>query len=187
MSVVLPVADGPGTPVDVGVSEFLLLAAILFGWFAIWRLRGKAFRGVPRPLAWAAAALASTALILAFVLPPILTPSGRARPSTTAHLVILSPQPGEVFQAAGRSIAPIPVRLRLTGGRIVPFTSTKLVANEGHIHLFVDDALVSMALALDKEVQVPPGEHTIRAEFVATDHAPFEPRVTATVSFRVVP
>jgi hypothetical protein len=187
MSVILPLADGPGTPVDVGISEFLLLAAILFGWFAIWRLRGKAFRGVPRALAWAAAALASIALILAFVLPPIITPSGRPRPSSSAHLAILSPHSGEVFQAAGRSLATIPVRLRLTGGRIVAFTSTKLVPNEGHVHLFVDGALVSMSLALDKEVLVPLGEHTIRAEFVATDHAPFDPRVTAAVSFRVAP
>jgi hypothetical protein len=181
------VADGPGTPVDVGVSEFLLLAAILFGWFVIWRLRGKAFRGVPRPVAWAAAALASAALVLAFVLPPIISPSGRARPSSTAHLMIVSPRPGAVFQADGRSLASIPVRLRLTGGRIVPFTSTRLVSNEGHIHLFVDGALVSMALTFDKDVQVPPGEHIIRAEFVATDHAPFDPRVIAAVSFRVTP
>jgi hypothetical protein len=30
---------------------------------------------------------------------------------------------------------------------------------------------------------VSPGPHTLQAEFVAADHAPFDPRVTAAVRF----
>jgi hypothetical protein len=30
---------------------------------------------------------------------------------------------------------------------------------------------------------VSPGRHTLQAEFVAADHGPFDPRVTAAVTF----
>ena len=31
---------------------------------------------------------------------------------------------------------------------------------------------------------LPPGSHTLQAEYVAADHAPFDPRVTAAVRLR---
>ena len=34
---------------------------------------------------------------------------------------------------------------------------------------------------------VAPGLHVLRVEFVAQDHAPFDPRVVVTVSFTVKP
>jgi hypothetical protein len=77
------------------------------------------------------------------------------------------------------------VRLQLVGGRIVPFTSARLVSNQGHIHLFVDGALVSMSLALSRTLDVSPGRHVLQAEFVAADHGPFAPRVRTFVAFRV--
>jgi len=79
------------------------------------------------------------------------------------------------------------VRFRLIGGKIVSFTSTRLVPNEGHIHLFLDGALVSMSHSLAKDLQVTPGVHRLQAEFVALDHGPFNPRVQAFVEFQVVP
>lgn len=33
----------------------------------------------------------------------------------------------------------------------------------------------------------PPGAYRLEAEFVAVDHGPFDPPVTASVTFRVVP
>jgi hypothetical protein len=36
-------------------------------------------------------------------------------------------------------------------------------------------------------VSVLPGSHHLQAEFVAVDHGPFDPRVLASVAFRVVP
>ena len=69
----------------------------------------------------------------------------------------------------------------------MPFTSTKLQPNEGHVHLYLDGGLVSMTLSLDRALLVAPGTHRLLAEFVAVDHAPFSPRLEASVSFRVVP
>lgn len=181
MGLIGPLADG-GTP-DQGVSAFLIVAAVLLGWFAVWRLRGRAFLGMPKALAWAAGGLAAASVVLAFVLPPIIRPiPASTRPSTTARLRIEQPTPGEVFLG---NPATVDVRLRLTGGRIVPFTSRTLVPNEGHVHVYVDGALVSMTFALDDVLRVSPGRHRLMAEFVAVDHAPFRPRVESTVSFDV--
>jgi hypothetical protein len=40
---------------------------------------------------------------------------------------------------------------------------------------------------LDARIRASPGQHTHRAEFVAMDHQPFHPRVTAEVTFEVEP
>jgi hypothetical protein len=75
----------------------------------------------------------------------------------------------------------------LRGGSIVDAASTDLRPDTGHVHLTVDGRLVSMTYGLAQVIDVgtlPPGEHDLRAEFVAADHVPFSPRVVATVSFR---
>jgi hypothetical protein len=33
--------------------------------------------------------------------------------------------------------------------------------------------------------QLPPGQHVVQVEFVAADHAPFEPRVLTQAAFQV--
>ena len=177
-------ADGVGSPVDQGVSTFLFIGAVLFGIVAAARLRGRAFTGLPIVVGWGAAAATVACIVLAVVLPPIIRPDIPAkRPSSTATLTILSPRPGEVFHGAKVTV---PVRLRLQGGRIVPFTSTKIVPNEGHIHLFLDGNLVSMTYGLRHSIHdVPPGAYRLTAEFVAVDHVPWNPRVRETVRFRV--
>jgi hypothetical protein len=177
-------ADGLGTP-DAGVSEMLLFATILLGGFAFLRLRERGFRGTPRAAGWAAAGTAVATLALAFVLPPIIRPDrASVRPSTRATIQILSPRPGQVFHG---NPARVTVRVRVTGGKVVRFTSQDLVPNEGHVHLYVDGALVFMAYSLERTVSVLPGSHHLQAEFVAVDHGPFDPRVLASVAFRVVP
>jgi len=123
--------------------------------------------------------------VLAFVLPPIIRPTPAAtRPASTARLRILSPAEDQAFRG---SPARVEVLLALTGARIVTFTSTRLVPDEGHIHLYVDGALVSMTYGLSQTLEIAPGDHRLLAEFVAVDHAPFRPRVTAMVTFRVEP
>jgi hypothetical protein len=178
------VGDGAGT-VDQGVSTFLFIGALLFGWVAVWRLRGKAFRRLPRAAGWGVGALAVACVVLAIVLPPIIRPDAAStRPSTAARVQIISPQPGQVFRG---NPASVPVRLRLTGGRIVQITSTKLNSTDGHIHLLLDGALVAMSYQLSQDLPIAPGDHVITAEFVALDHGPFTPDVRASVSFQVVP
>lgn len=67
-----------------------------------------------------------------------------------------------------------------------PFTSTRLQSDEGHIHLFLDGALVSMSLVLSRSLDVEPGRNVLQAEFAAADHGPFDPRVRTSVAFQVV-
>jgi len=126
--------------------------------------------------------LTAACLVVAMAIPFIVhaTPE-LGRPSTDARLRFLSPRPGELIRG---NPAIVPVTLHLYGGKIVPFSSLHLVPNEGHIHLYLDGSLVTMT-GLDARVTADPGEHSLRAEFVAVDHGPFQPRVLASVTFRV--
>ena len=178
-------ADGPGSAVDQGVATLLFIAAAAFGLVAVLRLRGRAFRRLPVAGAWVSALIAVAAITLAVVLPPVLRPEAvQRRPSTSARIAFERPAPAEVFRGDPASV---PVRVRLTGGRLVSFTSRKLVPNAGHLHLYLDGALVSMTLSAEQLLPVRPGPHILEADFVAVDHAPFVPAVRTTVSFRVVP
>ena len=82
------------------------------------------------------------------------------------------------------------MRLDLTGGTITSVTSTTVTPDTGHIHLSLDGALVSMVGGVLQVVNlrgVPPGTHTLTATFVAADHLPFDPPVTAEVTFERAP
>jgi hypothetical protein len=104
------------------------------------------------------------------------------RPKATARLEIISPRPGSVFRG---DPAVVQVRVRLVGGRIVPFTSLKPVPNVGHVHVYVDGRLASMAGGLTGSIEVIPGTHELEADFVASDHGPFKPPVRRKVTFSV--
>jgi len=177
--------DGAGSPLDQGITSVLSIAALFLGWIAFRRLRGRGYLALPAWLAWGFVALTVACIVLIFVLPPIVTPTPAAvRPRATASIAILSPRPGQVLHGNPARVA---VEFRVTGGRIVPFTSTHLTPNEGHVHLFVDRRLVSMVYGSSvQRIFVEPGLHTLVAEFVAVDHGPFAPPVQASVSFRVV-
>jgi hypothetical protein len=110
------------------------------------------------------------------------TRSNTPRPTSTAKLDIVEP-------AAGASIpgGAVQVRLSLEGARIVPAATKDLKPDEGHIHLSMDDKLQSMTFGLEDQIQAPPGTHLLLAEFVAGDHAPFNPRVLVTRTFVVPP
>jgi hypothetical protein len=104
-----------------------------------------------------------------------------ARPSSTARLKILSPTNGQVIKGST-----VHLRLSLSGARIVSITSTHLKPDEGHVHMYLDNQLISMNYQLDQTIpDVPAGQHVIRVEFVATDHGPFDPRVFTQVVFQV--
>jgi hypothetical protein len=48
--------------------------------------------------------------------------------------------------------------------------------------------LVAMKYRLNERLPTPsPGQHLVQVEFVAADHAPFEPRVLAQAAFQVAP
>jgi hypothetical protein len=78
------------------------------------------------------------------------------------------------------------VVLSLTGATSVQATTTTITPTTGHVHLYVDNQLVSMNYGLEQDIPVTPGSHVLKAEFVAADHAPFNPRVySAQVIFTV--
>lgn len=179
--------------VDETLSVVLLFGALWVGWVGWSRLKGKGF---PRLPAWAgpallavAAALAVTAAVVprAIFAPSPATSTGTSasdqgpRPSSTAALGFTAPTDGQTVSGDE-----VEVVLDLQGGRIVEDTSTDLAPDTGHVHLVLDGELVSMTYGLVQVVDlrsVPPGSHTLQAEYVAADHAPFDPRVTAVVRF----
>jgi hypothetical protein len=109
------------------------------------------------------------------------TPS--ERPSSTAELSIVSPAVGDVVHGST-----VDLRVKLRGAKLVPVTTTDIVPDEGHLHVILDDKLISMTEGLEQSIpDVPPGDHRIMVEFVASDHAPFDPRVVTVVAFEVRP
>jgi hypothetical protein len=95
-----------------------------------------------------------------------------ARPSSPAIVGIEQPTSGATV--VGTSIH---VVLSLTGAKIVSATTTAITPDTGHVHLYVDNVLVSMNYGLEQDIPVHPGTYVLKAEFVAADHAPFNPRV----------
>jgi hypothetical protein len=166
------------------VETLLLLASIAIACAAV-RLRNVRVFGRAGPASWAVGMLPVAALVLAFVVPSMLgIKIASLRPSTNAKITILSPRPHQVLRGDPVTIQ---VRLRVTGARIVTQTSTHLSPDKGHIHLYLDGMLVTMAYATSTTIEASPHIHRLRAEFVAVDHGPFSPPVTASVTFRVIP
>lgn len=108
-----------------------------------------------------------------------LTPAASAtlgpRPSSAATVSIVEPANGATVVGTSAHVV-----LKLDGARIVSQTSTNIRPDEGHVHLYLNGQLVSMNYGLEQEVPVTPGTYVLRAEFVAADHAPFNPRVEST-------
>ena len=105
------------------------------------------------------------------------------RPSSTAKLSIVTPKVGEVVHGSS-----VDLHVKLQGAKLVPATTTNIVPDEGHLHVILDDTLISMTQGLEQTIpNVSPGDHRIMVEFVASDHAPFDPRVVSVVAFEVNP
>jgi hypothetical protein len=105
------------------------------------------------------------------------------RPSSTAKLAIVLPKVGEVVHGSN-----VDLRVKLQDAKLVPATTTHIAPDKGHLHVILDDTLISMTQGLEQTIpDVAPGEHRIMVEFVASDHAPFDPRVVSVVAFEVKP
>jgi hypothetical protein len=168
---------------DEGLSTALFLGAGLLAWIGAARLRGTGFPRVPKAMAWVAAGMAPVVLAAGFVLPARLFPGPSAvRPATSATVSIVRPAEGAVFPAGPTEVT---VQVKLEGGRLTSTTSTRLIPNEGHLHVYLDGALISMTQGLTQRLEVLPGAHVVRVDFVATDHGLFNPPVTAEVDFSV--
>jgi len=128
------------------------------------------------PLAIAAAILVAAcsapSATPAMTLTPAVSPTAAPRPSSPATVEIVEPADGATVSGASAHVV-----LRLNGATIVSETTTDIRPDEGHVHLFLNGEVVSMNYGLEQDLQVAPGTYVLRAEFVAADHAPFNPRV----------
>jgi len=134
----------------------------------------------PRQLPRAFLAAGALALLLAACSPGQSQTTGvpsslGPRPASPAQVEIVQPTPN-----ANLTGTTVHIVLKLTGATIVPQTTTAIRPDEGHAHLYVDNVLVSMNYGLEQDITVPAGTHVLKAEFVAADHAPFNPRVWST-------
>jgi hypothetical protein len=179
--------DMIGDQSNIGMAGVLAVCLFLVAWplgIAAWALLSPPSRGIRKAEGTGLAILAGGCLCAATAVPFVVKPGPSVfRPSTTATISIVAPQPGAVLHGHP---AVVTVRIVVHGGRIVPLTSSTLVPNEGHVHLYLDGALVSMIAGTATTIRAPPGDHTLMAEFVAVDHGPFDPRVRTSVTFRVV-
>lgn len=107
--------------------------------------------------------------------------SSAPRPSSPAVVKIL--EPTDNAKLTGTSVH---VVVSLEHAKIVSTTTTNIRPDEGHLHLYVNNVLTSMNYALDQTLAVHPGTYALKVEFVAADHAPFNPRVVSPVVVFVV-
>lgn len=101
------------------------------------------------------------------------TPAGE-RIASTARMAILEPAQGAEITAPRMRVL-----ISLEGARIIPRATTTIKPDEGHVHLSLNGELSTMTYGLDQEIDITPGTHILQAEYVAGDHAPFNPRIIA--------
>lgn len=113
-----------------------------------------------------------------------LSACGAAAPAVDVE--ISAPAEGSVVVAD----EPVALEVRLDGAELVGDdhageggaddhdASADDGVRRGHLHVFVDDQLVSMPSELEPVVTLPPGSHTVSVEFVDEEHLSLEPAVT---------
>lgn len=169
-----------GGGVDELVAMGLALGAIFTGLQAKRRI-GVGERRSGTVLVFLALAIG----FLAFFIPiKILRPNiAQGRPASTATIEVLAPRDGKVVP--GESLD---IQIRIAGGRIVELASTDLRPDEGHLHLSIDGKLLSMRMGFSQRVDIGDldrGRHLLMVEYVASDHAPFNPRVIDRTTFQI--
>lgn len=103
------------------------------------------------------------------------------RPSSTARIEILEPEPGASVPAED-----VRVRVSLSGATLVEEATTEIRPDEGHIHLKVDGETITLLGGLEEDVPgLEPGLHVLEVEFAAGDHGPFDPPVIQSQQFTV--
>jgi hypothetical protein len=178
---------------DESLSVVMLVGAVWVGWVARSRLKGRGFDGLPRWGAWSLVALAAVLVLASTFLPRMLlgpklvagsTPTASAsgpRLASTATLSFSRPKDGATVSGNG-----LEVKLDLQGAQVVDATTQAVTPDTGHLHVSIDGALVSMTYGTVQVLEIgalAPGPHTVEAAFVAADHLPFDPPVTATLTF----
>ena len=123
---------------------------------------------------WAAPAVAAAGVIvvsLGFIFPSL----GGNGTGSDAVVSIVEPANGARVDAA----SPVTVRVALQNGSIARSPTD---TEGGHLHLYLDGQLRQMPYAMEAQIQVTPGPHQLRVEFVDSRHVPFDPPVDSTIT-----
>ncbi len=145
-------------------------------------------------------AIATVALALFLTAIPALTPRANAAATPclpTCNLLILSPGSGgalnnnqTVYRSFIVSFAPQNFTLVQPGtGSDINTTTTGQNArpNQGHIHVWVDNAYVTLwANANGIPLTLPKGTHTIRLDLVNDFHQTFNPSISKSTTVNVI-
>ena len=99
-------------------------------------------------------------------------PASTPRPSSPATITITSPADGATITGSTVHVA-----VAVANATVVQATTTNIRPDQGHVHLYLDNALTYMNYTLEQDIPVSPGTWVMKAEFVASDHVPFNPRV----------
>jgi hypothetical protein len=114
---------------------------------------------------------------------PPATTALAARPASTAKVTILTPRNGQTVHSPTPRGPPRPQRRQDRPPDQYPHP-----ARPGPRPPAVDGKLVAMNYGLNEQLpNLGPGQHLVQVEFVAADHAPFEPRVLAQAAFNITP
>jgi hypothetical protein len=155
-------AVGPGAGVEI---ELLMVAGVLL-------VGGFKLRSTPDRFTAGNVLITLGALGVAAAL--VIPNLGSTEPqATSARISIVSPSDGEELDAGT-----IAVEVDVRNGPIAASADDE----GGHIHIFVDDAMVSMPNAEQSTIELEPGEHSITVEYVGSDHESFDPPVTDTIT-----
>lgn len=141
-------------------------------------------RRIPAAVKLAAVVVALAAVLLAACSSASPSAPADTRPATPARLEIIAPASGAVVEPHAT------LRVKLSGAKLTttPLSGGALPIDQGFVHLYVDDKLVSVLYGLTQKLPtLDAGAHTLRVEFVAADHAPFANQVVATTQFSVQP
>lgn len=93
-------------------------------------------------------------------------------PAPDVEVRIVSPEDGATVPARNE----VEVRAEVIGGTLTDAERSE-DPTEGHLHVFVDDAMVSMPVSEASPVTLEPGTHVITVEFTSADHRSYEPRI----------
>jgi len=170
---------------DELVAEILILLALVVGWVGVARLRGRGFAWMPRWAGWGLAGAGIGLVVLAVLVPTVIwrgpAPPSANRPSSTAMLRITAPVEGQQISGSFLDLV-----TQISGATVVGADVKEVSPDTGHVHVYVDDQLMSMAYAPTQRIPIDfleRGPHVVRVEFVAADHAPFDPPVEESVTF----
>ena len=115
--------------------------------------------------------------------PTASPPAPSVRPSSPATIAIVQPKSGAVIHGSTVHLV-----VSLKGAHVVKPTTTHIVPTQGHIHVYLDNKLISMNYGLTQTIPgIKPGTHILQVEFVASDHLPWNPRIIAAAQFTVKP